>query len=502
MSNTKVIISVKKSENFSQWYHDVVFETGLLGKYDISGCYVYLPESYGMWEKIQDIFNKKFKEIGIKNVYFPTLITETNLNRESSHIEGFTPEVVWASRSEDSDTNKDGIKLAIRPTSECAIYPTFANIIKSHADLPLMWNQWCSVMRWEFSSPTPFIRSREFLWQEGHSGYETYEEADNGALQMLEIYRSMYESILCVPVIKGKKITSEKFAGAKETYTIETYIPEAGRAIQCATSHNLGQNFSKMFDIRFLKKDGGSDYIYQTSWGFTTRSIGVTIMTNGDDTGLIIPNDISNYQIVIVPIYTVSNKISIIEYCKNIIENIKIGRVHLDISDAKPGWKFYYWESKGVPIRIEIGKKDIENSTVKFVRRDTREKYDVKIDNIQNEILKTIELINMNMYKKSMENIIKSMIIYDSKKKLNEYLEGVDTNIGLNVLTICDNDKCKENIKDICKKKDMGKILCEVFNEGKLGEYIYKIMENIIEKDCVVCQNKDKISLFLMAKTF
>lgn len=472
----KIEITYSKQNEFHEWYTNVIFATGLLDYYDVSGCYVYLPPSYELWEKIQNVLNSKFSTQGVKNVYFPMLITKQNLTKEASHIEGFTPEVVWVSKTGTTDND---IGLAIRPTSECAFYPTYAKMIQSHIDLPLIWNQWCSVMRWEFNSPTPFIRSREFLWQEGHGAFKTYDDANNNALTMLSIYENVYTQTLKVPVIMGVKTAKERFAGAINTYTIETYIPEANRAIQCATSHNLGQNFSKMFNIKYQTETGTTDFVWQTSWGFTTRSIGVTIMVHGDDKGLILPSTLLRTKIVVVPIYKNNNYEKVDKYINDIFKNVD--GVHIDNSDRKPGWKYYYWEAKGVPLRIEIGARDVDNNTFVVYRRDTMKKTTMNLESI-NKLPSILDEIDAELYNKAKERLYNSIVCYSNFD--NDY-----TKNGLYYVPLCDNIVCEEAVRNKIEMKS----ICRPLDSQKLPS---------VELVCINCKTNENVTGCLFAKTF
>jgi prolyl-tRNA synthetase len=487
MSINKIEIKYNKDSQFNEWYGNVVFDTELLAHYDVSGCYVFLPYSYDIWELIKSFLSRKFKLENVKDVYFPTLITDTNLKREVSHIEGFTPEVVWVSKRDD-DTSE--VKLAVRPTSECAFYPIYADKIKSHMDLPLKWNQWCSVMRWEFSSPTPFIRSREFLWQEGHNAFSTCVEAVKDAENMLEVYRQAYENLLCVPVYTGYKIDSERFAGADKTYSIETFIPSAGKGVQCATSHYLGQRFSKMFNIRFQTKDGSTDNVYQTSWGFTTRSIGVAIMTHGDNKGLVLPPTIAPIQIVIVQITNKTTDMDSLKHYTNYINEI-LGewRVHIDDSDRTPGWKYNYWEAKGIPIRIEIGKKDIEKKSVMVVRRDTGEKISVPLSDLVEFIKKLMFDMCTNLYESAKKNMDdNTIVLYDRDEAscANRDFK------KMYIAKVCKNNKCEESVKDL----GLGKVMCRPF--GTLDKF-----DRDRTSMCIICNAvTDDLGECLIGKTF
>lgn len=293
-------ITVKKENNFGEWYRQILTKTDYIRYYEVKGCYVLLPSSYKIWTNIQSILDKEFKKLGVENCYFPLFVTERNLSKEESHLEGFKAEVAWIDKKKEIDEknkdNKDENKknedkkdrIAVRPTSECIIYPVLTDMIRSYKDLPIKYNQWCNVVRWEFKDTIPFIRSREFLWQEGHTAFFCEFEAQKEVTDMIDIYKQTYEKYLSVPVVKGIKTKKETFAGAEYTYTIESYIPCVGKGIQCATSHHLGQNFSKMFNLEFLNKEGKKEYCYQNSWGFTTRSIGVMIQEHSDNKGLVI----------------------------------------------------------------------------------------------------------------------------------------------------------------------------------------------------------------------
>eukprot|EP01098_Paradermamoeba_levis_P016640 TRINITY_DN907_c0_g1_i2.p1 TRINITY_DN907_c0_g1~~TRINITY_DN907_c0_g1_i2.p1 ORF type:complete len:654 (-),score=231.40 TRINITY_DN907_c0_g1_i2:444-2405(-) len=351
-------ITVKKAEDFSEWYTQVLRKAELIDYYEISGCYIFRPWSYQIWEVIQRFFDTEIKKLGVVNAYFPLFVTEGALNKEKAHIEGFAAEVAWVTKSGDQDLARP---VAIRPTSETIMYPAYAEWIKSHRDLPLKINQWNNVVRWEFKHPVPFLRSREFLWQEGHSAFATKDEADKEVLEILDLYRQVYEDILAIPVIKGFKSEHEKFAGGLYTTTCEAFIPTNGRGIQGATSHCLGQNFSKMFDITFEDASRFTEpqFVWQNSWGITTRTIGVTIMVHGDDKGLILPPKAAPLQVVLVPINKKdADQKLLVDRGNQIIKELAAAGVrgHMDDRDTyNPGWKFNRWELKGVPVRIELG---------------------------------------------------------------------------------------------------------------------------------------------------
>jgi len=399
---TLLALQWKKSENFANWYTDVIVLSEMISYYDISGCYILRPWSYKIWELIQVWFNEKIGDMGVENVYFPLFVSQDRLEKEKDHVEGFAPEVAWVTKSGDGELAKP---IAIRPTSETIMYPAYSDWIQSHRDLPLKLNQWSNVVRWEFKYPTPFLRTREFLWQEGHTAHATFEDADKTVMEALDLYRRVYEELLAVPVIPGYKTEEEKFAGGYRTTTVEAYIAGSGRAIQGATSHNLGQNFGKMFDIKFSSENAENETVWQTSWGLTTRTIGVMVMVHGDDTGLVLPPRVSPLQAVIVPI--VSKALSWDAagvYCEKLHDEIKAAgvRVKYDGRDVyNPGWKYNHWEQKGVPIRIEVGPRDIENKMARIVVRHSGEKIDLSIENIGQQIKDKLVEIQDTMFAKA-----------------------------------------------------------------------------------------------------
>lgn len=380
---TLLALQWKKSENFANWYTDVITLSEMISYYDISGCYILRPWSYKMWELIQTWFNAEIEQLGVENAYFPMFVAKDRLETEKDHVEGFAPEVAWVTKSGDGDLAKP---IAIRPTSETIMYPAYSDWIRSHRDLPLKLNQWSNVVRWEFKFPTPFLRTREFLWQEGHTAHATTEDAEAMVMQALGLYRSVYEELLAVPVVPGYKTEKEKFAGGFRTTTVEAYIAGSGRAIQGATSHHLGQNFGKMFDIQFQDENGKTETAWQTSWGLTTRTIGVMVMVHGDDTGLVLPPRVAPIQVVIVPIVSkhfLSEKAN--PYCQKILQDLQSKGIRAKYDDRtvyNPGWKYNHWEQKGVPIRIEVGPRDVEKSSARVVLRYNGEKDDFAVDGL------------------------------------------------------------------------------------------------------------------------
>lgn len=392
-------ITVKKSEDFSEWYTQVVQKSGLADYSSVKGCMIIRPHAYSIWENIQDYFNKRIKKLKVKNAYFPLFVPESFFKRESEHAKGFAPEVAWIANKE------EGERLAIRPTSETVIYDSYSRWIRSWKDLPLRINQWCNIVRFETKATRLFLRTREFLWQEGHCVYGTKEECDKETLIFLKEYKKLCEEILAIPVIMGRKTEKEKFAGALYTLSIETIMPD-GRALQMGTSHNLGQGFAKSFNINFLDKEGKSQLPWQNSWGISTRLIGALVMIHGDDKGLIIPPNIASTKVVIVPILFDESKKKVLKKSKEIKNKLKKFNPELDDrEDYSPGWKYNEWELKGIPIRIEIGPRELEKNQVIIVRRDTGDKKQVKISNISKEVEKTLEEIQENLFKRARKNL-------------------------------------------------------------------------------------------------
>ncbi|OFX32601.1 MAG: proline--tRNA ligase [Bacteroidetes bacterium GWA2_32_17] len=410
----KVLTS--KEENYSQWYNDLVTKADLAENSSVRGCMVIKPYGYAIWEKIQNILDTMFKKTGHSNAYFPLLIPKSFFSKEASHVEGFAKEcaIVTHYRLKNSPDGKGVIvdetakleeELIIRPTSETIIWSTYKNWIQSYRDLPLLINQWANIVRWEMRTRL-FLRTSEFLWQEGHTAHATKEEAIEETNKMLNIYAEFAEKTLGIPVIIGKKSDSEKFAGAIDTYCIEAMMLD-GKALQAGTSHFLGQNFAKAFDVKFTNKEGKLDYVWATSWGVSTRLIGALIMAHSDNNGLVLPPKIAPIQVVIIPIYKNEQEHSIVlNKCKEIkekLENVAL-TVKLDDRDTqKPGWKFAEYELKGIPIRIAVGPKDIENGTIEIARRDTLEKKLIPNDNFSENVLKLLDDIQQNIYNKALK---------------------------------------------------------------------------------------------------
>ena len=386
-------------EDFAKWYTDIVKKADLIDYSSVKGCMIIRPYGYAIWENIQRILDTKFKETGVENVYMPMFIPESLLKKEKDHVEGFAPEVAWVTHGGEERLTE---RLCVRPTSETLFCEHYANIIKSYRDLPKVYNQWCSVVRWE-KTTRPFLRSREFLWQEGHTMHRTAEEAEARTVQMLNVYADFFEKDLGMPVIRGQKTDKEKFAGAEATYTVEALMHD-GKALQGGTSHNFGNGFAKAFDIQFLDSDNQLKYAYETSWGVSTRIIGGIIMTHGDDSGLVLPPSVAPIQVVIVPIQ--QHKEGVLDVAYNVKDVLtKAGfRVKVDDSEQSPGWKFAEYEMKGVPLRVEIGPRDIAEGKCVIVRRDNREKSFVSLDGIVDSVKQGLDNLIEALYQKALSN--------------------------------------------------------------------------------------------------
>ena len=384
--------------DFAQWYTDIVKKADLIDYSSVKGCMVIRPYGYAVWENIQHLLDARFKATGHENVYMPMFIPEGLLQKEKDHVEGFAPEVAWVTHGGNEPLAE---RLCVRPTSETLFCEHYANIIHSYRDLPKLYNQWCSVVRWE-KTTRPFLRSREFLWQEGHTAHATAAEAVEETERMLNVYASFCEEELCMPVVKGKKTESDKFAGAEDTYAIEALMHD-GKALQAGTSHYFGDGFAKAFGIQYTDKNNQLQYVHQTSWGMTTRLIGAVIMSHGDNNGLVLPPAVAPIQVVILPI--AQHKPGVLDAAYALRDRLaKSFRVKIDDSDNSPGWKFAEYEMKGVPLRLEIGPKDIEKGQCVLVRRDTREKYFVALDALETEIPVLLDALAKSIYDKALAN--------------------------------------------------------------------------------------------------
>src|SRR2546421_10735808 len=391
---------VDQEDNFSQWYNQVVRKAELADYAPVRGCMIIRPYGYAIWEHIQSLLDARFKETGVMNAYFPLLIPRSFLEREREHVEGFAPELAWVTRGGGEELEEP---LAIRPTSETIIGYSYAKWIQSYRDLPILINLWNNVVRWE-KRTTLFLRTTEFLWQEGHTAHRNIEDAEERTLQMLEVYRAFAEEDLAIPVVAGRKSENEKFAGALRTYSIEALMGD-GKALQSGTSHNLGTNFAKGFDIEYLDADGQRKYCATTSWGLSTRVIGGIIMVHGDKSGLILPPHVAPYQVVIVPIWRKEvDKVAVSEMIAHIEKMLK-GKVRLkvDLSENTPGWKFSEWEMRGVPVRMEIGPRDVQNNSVVLVRRDNRAKEVVSVEALEARLPVLLEEVQQALFQRALQ---------------------------------------------------------------------------------------------------
>ena len=470
----------KKSENLSKWYIDVIKKAKLADYSPMKGMMVIRPYGYEIWELIKGNLDRMFKETGHRNAYFPLFIPESLLKKEAEHVKGFAPEVAWVTIGGNEVLEE---KLAIRPTSEAIICSMYSKWIKSWRDLPLLINQWANIVRWE-KVTKPFLRTTEFLWQEGHTVHSSYEEAEEETLKILDIYKTFAEKYLAIPVIPGLKSENEKFAGALKTYCIEALMPD-GKALQMGTSHNLAQNFSKAFNIRFENKKQKIEYAWQTSWGVTTRLIGALIMAHGDDSGLILPPEISPFQTVIIPIAKGNRKQDILSEAKKIYDKLKKNKIRSFLDDRDsytPGWKFSEWELKGVPVRIEIGPKDVEKKQLVLVNRINRKKIFVKQDNLLITLKKLLKEIQIDLFKRAKdfrENNTNSVEGFD------ELTETIETKRGFIKTGWCGSNKCEIQVKE-----KVSATIRVIINE-----------KNSNSKKCAVCGKKAKHTV-LFAKSY
>lgn len=428
-----------RSEDFSQWYTDVILKTDLVDYAPVRGCMVMKPYGYAIWERIQQEMDRRFKETGHENVAMPMLIPESLLLKEAEHVEGFAPEVAWVTQG-GTETLQE--RLAIRPTSETIFCTMYAKWVQSWRDLPMKYNQWCSVMRWE-KTTRPFLRTSEFWWQEGHTIHETAEEAQEETITMLNVYRQVAEDVLAMPVICGRKSDKEKFAGAQATYSIEAMMQD-GKALQAGTSHNFGTNFSEAYGIQFLSRDGKLEYAQETSWGTSTRLIGAIVMTHGDERGLKLPPRVAPIQVVILPI--AQHKPGVLEAAAALRDTLAQAgiRVKMDDRDTySAGWKFNEWEMKGVPLRLEIGPRDIENGTVMSMRRDTLEKTALSLENIADTVKKILDDIHATMLAQA-QAFMESHI--SNASNMEELEKGVQD--GFVLAPWCEERACEDLIKE------------------------------------------------------
>ncbi|ACO84597.1 proline--tRNA ligase [Clostridium botulinum] len=427
-------------EDFAQWYTDIVKKAELADYSSIRGCMIIRPNGYAIWENIQKYVDTKLKEYGHENVSMPIFIPENLLQKEKDHVEGFAPEVAWVTHGGDDELAE---RLCVRPTSETLFCEHYAKIVQSYKDLPKLYNQWCSVVRWE-KTTRPFLRTTEFLWQEGHTIHETKEEAESHSLKILNMYSRLCEDMLAMPVVMGKKTDKEKFAGADDTYTIESLMHD-GKALQAGTSHYLGQNFSKAFAIQFSDRNGKLDYPHYTTWAVTTRLIGAIIMVHGDNSGLKLPPRIAPTQAVIIPV--AQHKEGVLEKAKELKEKLaKVVRVKLDDSDKMPGWKYSEYEMKGIPLRIEIGPKDIEKNQAVLVRRDNREKTIVSLDEIEIKVQEMLDIIHNSMLEEAKKTRDEKTYVATN---MEEFEDTIENKPGFIKAMWCGDRACEDKIREV-----------------------------------------------------
>ncbi len=444
--------------DFAQWYTDVVKKADLCDYTSVKGCMVIKPAGYAIWENIQKELDARFKKAGVQNVYLPMFIPESLLQKEKDHVEGFAPEVAWVTHGGLEPLQE---RMCVRPTSETLFCDFYKNEIQSYRDLPKVYNQWCSVVRWE-KTTRPFLRSREFLWQEGHTAHATFEEAEERTLQMLDIYATFCEEVLAIPVIRGRKTDKEKFAGAEATYTIEAMMHD-GKALQSGTSHNFGDGFAKAFGIQYADKDNQLKYVYQTSWGMTTRLIGAIIMVHGDDRGLVLPPRISPVQVMVVPIQ--QRKEGVLENARALKDALEAAglRAAIDETDKSPGWKFSEQEMRGIPIRIEMGPRDIAAGTAVMVRRDTGEKIQVSAEGLPERAAALLDQIQQEMFERAKAH--RDAHVYDAVTP-EEFARLADEKPGFIRAMWCGSQECEDSLKENCGVTSR----CMPFEQEKISD--------------------------------
>jgi prolyl-tRNA synthetase len=466
--NKKLVEAITSmNEDFARWYTDVVKKADLVEYSGVKGCMIIRPYGYALWELIQKELDRRFKETGHENVYMPMFIPESLLQKEKDHVEGFAPEVAWVTHGGEEQLTE---RLCVRPTSETLFCDHYKDIIQSYRDLPKLYNQWCSVVRWE-KTTRPFLRSVEFLWQEGHTAHATAEEAQEETIRMLNVYASFCEEVLAIPVIKGQKTDKEKFAGAHSTYTIESLMHD-GKALQSGTSHNFGDGFAQAFGIQYLDKDNQLKHVHQTSWGMSTRIIGAIIMVHGDDSGLVLPPRIAPTQLVIVPVQQQVE--GVLDKAYELKEKLsKVCRVKIDDSDKMPGWKFAEHEMRGIPLRLEVGPKDIEKNQVVLVKRHNREKLFVSMDELEAKLPQILEDVQTALYEKALNMRISKTF---TAKTMDEMEEILNKTPGFIKAMWCGDEACENTIKE----KMAATSRCIPFEQEQISD------------KCVCCQKDAK----------
>ena len=457
--NKKLVNAITPmDQDFAQWYTDIVKKAEMIDYSSVRGCVVIRPYAYAIWENIQKIFDGMIKASGHENVSMPMFIPESLLQKEKDHVEGFAPEVAWVTHG---GSEKLEERLCVRPTSETLFCEHYAHIVHSWRDLPKLYNQWCSVVRWE-KTTRPFLRSREFLWQEGHTIHATEEEARRETLDILDCYAELCEKYLCMPVIKGRKTDREKFAGAEETYTIEAMMHD-GKALQSGTSHYFGQGFAKAFGIQFADKQNNLSYVYQTSWGISTRLLGGIIMTHGDNEGLVLPPAVAPIQVAVVPV--AQHKPGVLEKAAEVAQALRDAgfRVKLDDSEQSPGWKFAEYEMRGVPLRIELGPRDLEQGVCVVVRRDNREKMTVALEQLPQVVAQQLDEFAKAIYKKAKDNLEQNTV---SARTIDEMKAALEGRARFVKAMWCGDEKCEEAIKELTGMPAR----CIPFEQEKVGD--------------------------------
>lgn len=491
--NKEFGLTVKKNEDFSEWYSQLVEKAGLADYISAKGFIIVRPYGYAIWELIKNYLDSKFKETGHVNGFLPCLIPEGLLNKEEKHFKGFNPEVFWVTASGDAPLAE---RLALRPTSEALLYSIFPKWISSYRDLPLKINFWNTALRAEIKSTKPFIRNSEFLWQEGHTAHIDNEGAKEQVIMILSIYKNFIENILSIPTISGFKSSKEKFVGADYTTTLEGLMPD-GKALQLGTSHNLGKNFSQPFEIKFLNSNNFEEFVWQTSWGISWRLIGALIMVHGDDKGLILPPIIAPIQIIIIPIYKDQNQELVKRHANNLKDELTALDYRVSVDDRDEftaGWKYNEWEMKGVPIRINIGQRDIENNTVEVVRRDNRDKKLIPINTILDEIKSIFQTLQSDLYRNAFESLKNRTILIENIKDFKLLLNKGDG--GFVVSNWCGKEECEERIKE----ETGADIRVIPFDINDLPIEIGDNETTINLKQCVYCQQKaSQIAVFARA---
>ncbi|ERT03196.1 prolyl-tRNA synthetase [Sporothrix schenckii 1099-18] len=452
-------ITVSKADHFAQWYQEVVLKAEMIDYYnEIAGFYILRPPAMYIWNVIRKWFQERIEHMGVEETSFPMFLSAKSLEKEKDHVEGFAPELAWVTKAGDKDLE---VPVAVRPTSEAVMYPYYAKWIRSHRDLPFRLNQWNSVVRWEAKQTTPFLRAREFLWQEGHTAHVSEKAAGEEVLEILELYAGVYEQLLAVPVVRGRKTENEKFAGGYYTTTVEGYIPTNGRGIQGATSHCLGQNFSKMFDITVEdpNQKGQHMHVWQNSWGLSTRVIGVMVMIHGDDKGLVLPPRISKVQAILIPVgltakMTAEEKTAHVAKCDVLLAEIKKAGVRADIDVREgytPAWKFNDWELKGVPLRLEFGPKDAAKDVISYARRDTGEKGTIPLAELATAVPALLETVQKDLYDKADKSFREHRLVIKDWSKVVPALD----NKNVVLIPFCLDPKCEDRIKDLTKSDEV-----------------------------------------------